>query len=319
MQLVRSTATRRRAKLSLLMGAVVASSFGISVQAKVRFASPDEMISKAKIIAVVEARQVESTKARGEIETYTQRAIIKPIETLKGVLTGSQYLYGSEDVRNHCGYTKLSQGKCIVFLTKDKDLLVGSNYQFSICPLESGMVQWYATNAPATKADFGTAFSYGAFLHPLQLPLANVIKQIKQQVAEDAQIEQWPIYLRQFLSAPALDVGVSRKMPNNNGLDTWLDYKNGRDAFATASRGRSSIKKELLIIFKRGHGAGRIYAAVLTKNFDPHLGNKMLTELQSDQSPISIREFESFQANETTVAEVCKSILKTGKYRGFPS
>ncbi len=292
-------------------------------RAKVPLMSPQEMISKAEVIAVVDLTKVDWLCTKGGYLPYSQRVSFKPINVLKGNLSGKQYIYGGGSP-GACHFTHLLPGRHLVFLQVDKGgELVGCNYQLSVCPIREGMIAWYAKNSPGSSTNMNIAFDFGPFLHPEKLPLSLVLQQIENQITEDTKIDQWPECLQQLLSQSILDLGIGGDMPaydqRNSWKDTWGDWKRSRDAFIATRKLGQSAREPLEIIFRRGSAAARLYAAVLMRAFDNNRGTKMLAELEQDQSPISVRYYEAHLTDETTVGKISQEILKTGAYTGFPA
>jgi hypothetical protein len=111
------------------------------VYAKAYFAMKDEMIEKADIIAVVDIVKVEKIESKGSVWTYSQKAIAKVEQLLKGKIPKEVNIYGMEDFI--CAQCHYEVGKFLLFLKYDKKLLTGSNWQFSIRPIKKDKVEWY--------------------------------------------------------------------------------------------------------------------------------------------------------------------------------
>jgi hypothetical protein len=112
------------------------------VQARAYYAPKAEMIQRAEVIALVQILMVEKTDTKRKSWTYRQKATARVEQVLKGKVPQEITLYGQEDFI--CGQCRFAPGRYLLFLKRDEDLLVGSNWQFSIRPITGDQVEWYA-------------------------------------------------------------------------------------------------------------------------------------------------------------------------------
>jgi hypothetical protein len=136
---------------SLLLPALLVSLLlpALPAGAKAYFAGKKEMVGWSVAIAVVEVGKVEEVDAKGEHWTYRQRATAKVSDVLKGELPKEITLYGAETFI--CAQCKLAEGKHLIFLKKDGDKWVGSNWQLSVRPITDDKVEWYVDGKSALE------------------------------------------------------------------------------------------------------------------------------------------------------------------------
>lgn len=108
---------------------------------KAYYAGENEMIFRSEVIAVVDISKVESAKLKREHWTYSEVADATVEQPLKGTLEKQVQLYGGEDFI--CAQVHFQPGRFLVFLKRDGELLVGSNWHLSIRPIKNGKVEWY--------------------------------------------------------------------------------------------------------------------------------------------------------------------------------
>ena len=120
---------------TLLAGAVP------SAFAKAYYAPEDEMISRAEVIAIVDISRVERAETKSESETYSEIAHASVHQTLKGTLPQTVKLYGGESFI--CAQVHFAPGRYLIFLSHDRDLLVGCNWHLSVRPVKDTQVEWY--------------------------------------------------------------------------------------------------------------------------------------------------------------------------------
>lgn len=144
------------------------------VYAKAYYAPKNEMIEKAEIIAVVDITEIKDVKIKGEHWTYGQKATGKVEQLLKGKIPSKITIYGMENFI--CAQCRYEVGKFLVFLKHDNDLLVGSNWQFSIRPIKNDKVEWY-------KKDADDRFDLE------YLPLSEVLKELKSKIEQDQPLQ----------------------------------------------------------------------------------------------------------------------------------
>ena len=128
----------------------------LPVSAKAYFKTRAELVTDAVAIAVIELGEPEPSKREfsdgGDPFTsgksgkwsYSQQTKAKVIRTIKGKLPEQFMMLGGEGFI--CAQCKLSKGRFLVFLDKDKDYWVGSNWHLSLRPIKEDTVEWYVTN-----------------------------------------------------------------------------------------------------------------------------------------------------------------------------
>jgi hypothetical protein len=125
--------------MALLLGVVLSGSSA----PRAYYAGKARMIAQSEVIAVVDVRRVGSASARGRHWTYAQAADAVVEQTLKGELPPRVRLYAQEDFI--CARVDFRPGRYVVFLTRDGELLAGSNWYLSARPIrDDGRVEWYA-------------------------------------------------------------------------------------------------------------------------------------------------------------------------------
>ena len=137
---------------------------------KAYFAPKDEMIEKADVIAIVDITEVYKTNVKGKYWTYSQMATANVEEVLRGDIPKEISIYGMEDFI--CAQCRYKVGKFLVFLKYDNNLLVGSNWHFSIRPIKNNTVEWYKEGS-----DNMVDLEYS--------PLSEALKEIKSKVSQN--------------------------------------------------------------------------------------------------------------------------------------
>ena len=123
---------------------IVLYSLSPQVYAKAYFQSKNEMIEKAKAIAIIDIFAIQDSDTKGKTWTYRTKGTAKVEETLKGVLPEELTIYGAETFI--CASCPVAQGRFIAFLKKDGDLWTGSNWHLSLRPIKDDMVEWYVAD-----------------------------------------------------------------------------------------------------------------------------------------------------------------------------
>jgi len=140
------------AAILLLLPALSGCAFGRAV-----FYARSELIKNASVIAIVDLSEPGKAQhavedwdpfdkregATGERWAYSQQANARVERILKGSIPKEFILYGGESFI--CAECRLSKGRFLVFLTKDRDLWVGANWQFSLRPIRDNEVEWYVS------------------------------------------------------------------------------------------------------------------------------------------------------------------------------
>ena len=99
-----------------------------------------EMIKQAEVIALVEITKVDSKQTKGKTWTYNEVASAKVHQVLKGELANEVKLYGKENFI--CAQVSYKPGKFLVFLRRDKELLVGVNWHLGVRPISGETIEW---------------------------------------------------------------------------------------------------------------------------------------------------------------------------------
>jgi hypothetical protein len=112
-----------------------------SAFAKVAYATEDEMIRRAEIIAIVDISHVERAKTKSWPFDYNEIAYATVQQTLKGTLPPTVKLYGGESFP--CARVHFAAGRYLVFLLRHQDLLVPCNGYFGVRPINGTQVEWW--------------------------------------------------------------------------------------------------------------------------------------------------------------------------------
>ena len=135
--------------------------------AKAYHAGKEEMIQKAECIVVVNITAVEEAEKKGNVWTYGQKATAKVELCLKGDVEDTVEIYGQENFI--CAQCEYKEGRFILFLRRDGDFWVGSNWSIGIRPVKDDNVEWFKKG--------------GTRLEMVEMPLEEVIRDIKGTVA----------------------------------------------------------------------------------------------------------------------------------------
>ena len=111
---------------------------------KAAYSLADEMIANSEVIAVVDISRVDPTKVNGATWTYREVAHASVERTLKGELPKNIELHGNEEFI--CAQVRFKAGRHLVFLRRDQQYLVGSNWHLSVRPIEDDAIEWYASS-----------------------------------------------------------------------------------------------------------------------------------------------------------------------------
>lgn len=126
-------------KILLLMA--VFALLSSSAFAKAYFAKKEEMIKQSEYIAIVNIKHIEKTEQKGAIRTYHRKATGSVEKTLKGKIEADIEIFGMEDFI--CAQCNLSEGRFILFLRKDKNLWVCSNWSLGVRRIKNETVEWF--------------------------------------------------------------------------------------------------------------------------------------------------------------------------------
>jgi hypothetical protein len=107
------------------------------------YMSKAELIRKAQVIAILRISHVESVEVTGSEQVYRQSALATVERVIKGNVPGRVTLYGLQTLEAR---VEFALGTYLVFLSRDGDLLVGTNWHLSLRPINKGKVEWYASN-----------------------------------------------------------------------------------------------------------------------------------------------------------------------------
>jgi hypothetical protein len=109
--------------------------------AKAYFATEEEMIERAEVIAIVDISLVERAETNSQPFTYSEVAHATVHQTIKGTLPRTVDLYGGESFI--CAQVHFAPGRYLVFLCHDHELLVGCNWYLSVRPIRDTQIEWY--------------------------------------------------------------------------------------------------------------------------------------------------------------------------------
>ncbi len=126
-------------KIVLLI--VLICSFPTILFAKAYFAGKNEMIERAECIAIVEISQTEKIDKMGNHWTYHQKAKGTVETLLKGNVSGDIEIYGMENFI--CAQCKFTKGRFLLFMNKDNNFWIGSNWHVGICCIKDGNIDWF--------------------------------------------------------------------------------------------------------------------------------------------------------------------------------
>ncbi|MBA4148986.1 MAG: hypothetical protein H0X66_12790 [Verrucomicrobia bacterium] len=160
------TLFKNKALLAVLAFVLPWSAFG-----KAAYYNKEQAIRSAEIIAIVDILKVKPANKKTEGWTYSKVAEAKVERVLKGELPETVKLYGGENFI--CAQVKYKPGKHLVFLGRNKDLLVGVNWHLAVLPITGDSVEWYASDK-------------GIQLQPT--PLSTALEEIKAVMEND-----WPV------------------------------------------------------------------------------------------------------------------------------
>ena len=126
--------------LAVLLAASLAGAVP-HADAKANYATEDEMIEHAEVIAIVDISRVEKAETKSQPFNYREIAHATVQQTLKGKLPREVKLYGGESFI--CAQVHFTPGRALVFLRHDGEFLVGCNWHLSVRPIKGTEVEWY--------------------------------------------------------------------------------------------------------------------------------------------------------------------------------
>lgn len=221
--------------------------------AKAAFQSKNQMIDCCEVIAVVDVEKVEKVDEKGLAHTYSQKATATPLHVLKGQLPKPCTIYGGENFI--CAQCNFQPGKLLVFLNHDRNLLIGSNWHFSVRPIRGNRLDWYDGESMTLK--------------PANLETVN--EQIEMQLGNDRKLSKLTGALKELSQAKVLCDRVAGD--TNKTSKIWTDYKSARASL------KPEQKDLLWSMYRNSTPAGRIYAAMLLHRVDNEEGKKALAML----------------------------------------
>jgi hypothetical protein len=104
------------------------------------------MIRSADVIAVVELGKTEPMETKSEYWIYSERTSGNIERCLKGQIDRRIILHGGENFI--CAQCRFQPGRNLLFLRKDRDLWVGSNWTTGIRPIQNDQVEWFTGEEP---------------------------------------------------------------------------------------------------------------------------------------------------------------------------
>jgi hypothetical protein len=245
------------------------------------------------VIAVVDVSKLETTSTKSHSWTYRQKATATVERILKGTVPKTFNIYGDENfICAQCKF--VATGRYLVFLKKVDDLLVGSNWQYSIRKIDNKMIDWLEEPGLAC----------------LSMTLENedvVIKQVSKEVADQEKLKTLPDYLKTLLTAPRLQDGQ---------LGEAREINPSFQAYEKAKKQGKQIEPELQLLLKNATPSGRMYAAFLLKSIDPAEGRKAFESLKKDVSTFSYQS--GCKVTDSAVYQAADQVLTHDKFLNFP-
>jgi len=119
---------------------------------KAYFFKRSELVQKSLVIAIIDLGEPEPSKSNAGADPFVDQAVgatwayqksakAKVVRTIKGDIPAEFVLHGDETFI--CAQCRLSKGRFLAFLQKDKDLWVGTNWHLSLRPVKEGKIEWY--------------------------------------------------------------------------------------------------------------------------------------------------------------------------------
>jgi len=254
--------------------------------AKAYFAGKSEMVQNSEIIAVVSIKTVEKTKQKSTNWTYSEKARATVDTVLKGKPGRELEIYGGEDFI--CARCSLKNGKALVFLNHNGDLLTGSNWHLSIRPIEKNTLEWFD----------------GENFQPLKTtPLPVVLDQIKSMLPKSQKLTA---PLNVLFDADSLD---DQQVGEGGGPSKY------RQAFEKALPVASQHMAELQYMTEAGSPAGRVYAAMLLYHADKEKGKAALVSLCRCNGTVKYRS--GCEIMPEGIWKIGEKLYSDGKYLTF--
>ncbi len=126
------------------------------------------MVEKAEAIAIIEILNTEIVEKRGQHWTYRQKAIGIVKKTLKGNIPDDIIIYGMETFI--CAQCQFEKGRFLLFLQRDNDFWIGSNWHLGIRQIEDENIDWFKSDTSSFEME--------------QQPLKDVILDIQNILSE---------------------------------------------------------------------------------------------------------------------------------------
>ncbi len=268
--------------LFLLLNVVALFMNDVPAFAKAAYASKNQMIDCSEVIAVVDIKNVEKSAEKGKSWVFGQKATARTVQLLKGKLPGTCTIYGGENFI--CARCDLTVGKSLVFLNRDEERLIGSNWHLSIRPIKNEQLDWLESDSINLK--------------PANLSI--VIGEIKKELGDDPQLERLKGSLKELSQAQAL-------------TDSGSTEAKSPSTYRKAVRGLKPAQKPLLwSMFKNATPAGRIYAAMLLRHIDKTEGDRALAMLATCNGTVKYKS--GSKQTSVGVWQVCSELFSKSKY-----
>lgn len=130
-----------------ILSCVLLAFLPLAAQGRPYYMSKTEMIEGADIIAVVEVSSVDPPELavqEGASQMIFKQAATATVEqTLKGTLPTAITFYS---FLSGAPQTDFPSGRYLVFLNRDAESLLATNWHLAVRPINRGEVEWYANN-----------------------------------------------------------------------------------------------------------------------------------------------------------------------------
>ncbi len=136
--------------------------------AEAYFAAKKEMVERAEAIAIIEILNTEKVEKKGQHWAYRQKVIGTVEKTLKGNIPADIIIYGMETFI--CAQCRFEKGRFLLFLQRENDFWIGSNWHLGIRQINDGKTDWFMDDTSPFKMQ--------------QQPLKEVILDIQNTLKE---------------------------------------------------------------------------------------------------------------------------------------
>ncbi|MBX9667746.1 MAG: hypothetical protein K2X93_09020 [Candidatus Obscuribacterales bacterium] len=251
-------------KLLVVLLALASVTHESPALAKAAYAGKNQMIDCCEVIAVVDVKKVEKSDEKGSSWTFSEKATALPVRIIKGELSNPSLIYGGENFI--CARCEIPVGKSLVFLNRDDNRLIGSNWHLSIRPVKGGCLDWYD----------------GQNMSPLKpAKLSEVVAQIEKELGDDPKLSKLTAPLKELSQSPSL---CAREVGDTNKPSKiWLAYEKA------VAEAKLEQKPLLWSMFKNSTPAGRIYASMILHHIDKEEGQKALALLSCCNGTVNYR------------------------------